>query len=468
MLQKKLVAGLVVSALSASGQLAWATDVFHLEGIGAVSRAMGGTAVAQDVGPAGMLTNPATLSLAPNNRQAMVGFDLVTTDIAVKNQSTGETASSNSHGKNRGPYLAPEAAFTQRVGDLVFGLGAFARGGLGTEYGKSSFLSRGIDPLSGTARNTGLENSSRLLVLDIPLAASFRASEALTVGASVDALWQGLNLDLFLRTDQVGALVGDNRVSGALTGTLLSTLAPGGPGLQGAHFSLTKNQPLASGVDAWGFSGRLGMLYQASPATRLGASYQFKSQMDDMDGQATLTAVLGNGGELPIHGNIKILDFQMPAKLDLGVSHQLSEQWTVAMDVSRVFWEDVMKDIKVAFVADGGADLNIQLPQNYKDQTILALGTSYALSKEWTLRAGARFATQALRGETLFAVIPATPRKHLSLGFSYAVSPTSKIDFAYSHALRERMSNSGAPNTGDPIEVKHAQDNVTVNYTLSF
>ena len=247
MLQKKLAAVLVVTALSASSQIAWATDVFHLEGIGAISRAMGGTAVAQDVGPGGMLTNPATLSLMPNDRQAMVGFDLVTTDIAVKDQRTGESTNSNSHGHNRGPYLAPEAAFTQRIGDVVFGLGAFARGGLGTEYGKNSFLSRGYDPLSATARDTGLENSSRLLVLDIPLAASFRVNEALTLGASIDAMWQGLNLDLFLRTDQVGALVQDQRVSGSLTNVLLATLGAGPlagpgpyPGLQGAHFSLTK------------------------------------------------------------------------------------------------------------------------------------------------------------------------------------------------------------------------------------
>ena len=468
MMQKKLTAALVLGALSATSQVARATDVFHLEGIGAISRGMGGTAVAHDVGPGGMLTNPATLALSSNDRQAMVGFDLVTTDITVTNQRTGETASSETHANNRGPYLAPEAAYTQRIGDLVFGVGAFARGGLGTEYGRNSFLSRGIDPLSGTMRDTGLENSSRLLVLDIPLAASFRVNEALTLGASIDALWQGLNLDLFLRTDQVGALVGDNRVSGPLTNTLLATLGPGGPGLQGAHFSLTKDQMLGSGVDAWGYTGRLGMLYQASPATRFGASYQIKSQMADMEGNATLTAVLGDGTQLPIHGKIKILDFQMPAKLDVGVSHKLSDQWSVAMDVSRVFWKDVMKDIKVAFVADAGADLNIQLPQNYKDQTILALGTSYALSKEWTLRAGARFATQALRDNTLFAVIPATPTKHLSFGFSYAVTPTSKIDFAYSHALAEKMTNSVGPNTGDPIEVKHSQNNATLNYTLSF
>jgi long-chain fatty acid transport protein len=475
MLQKKLALSLVVGALSLSSQAVRATDVFHLEGIGAISRAMGGTAVAHDVGPAGMLTNPATLGLNPGQRQFMVGIDLVTTDITVDNQKTGETARSKSHGKNRGPYLAPELAYTQRIGDVVLGLGAFARGGLGTEYGTNNFLARGADPVGGTARDSGLENSSRLLVLDIPLAASYRVNDALTVGGSIDAMWQGLNLDLFLRTDQVGALVADNRVSGPLANTLLGTLGMGPaagpgpyPGLQGAHFSLTRNQPLASGIDAWGYGGRLGLLYRLSPTTRLGAAYQFESRMADMKGDATLTAVLGDGTHLPMPGKIKIVDFQMPAKLDLGVSHQLSEQWMVALDISRVFWKDAMKDINVAFVASGGADVNIRLPQNYKDQTIVALGTSYAVSSDWTLRAGVRLATQALRGDTLFAVIPATPRKHLSVGFSYAVNASGKIDFAYSHAMRERLRNGGAPNTGDPVEIKHSQDNATLSYTYSF
>jgi len=462
MLQKNLAAGLVVTANSVYSQVARATDVFHLEGIGAISRAMGGTAVAQDVGPGGMLTNPSTLSLGQSERQAMVGLDLVTTNIEVRDQRSGESVSSSSHSNNRGPYIAPEAAFTQRFGDLVIGLGAFAQGGLGTEYGSGSFLSRGTG-----GSNTGLENSSRLLVLDIPLAASYRVTDALTIGASLDAMWQGLNLDLFLKTDQIGALYKDNRVSGGLLTPLLGMLA-GPAGLQGAHFSLTKNQMLASGVDAWGYSGRLGMLYQLTPDTRLGASYAFKSQMADMKGDATLTAVDGSGGQHSFSGKIKILDFQMPAKLDIGVSQRLTPQWTVAMDVSRVFWKDVMKDINVAFEANAGGDLYVQLPQNYRDQTILALGTSYVLSPEWTLRAGARFASQALRGETLFAVIPATPTKHLSLGFSYNVSPTSRIDFAYSHALRETMSNSVPPNTSEPIEVKHSQNNATLNYTLSF
>ncbi|MBL8470774.1 MAG: outer membrane protein transport protein [Rhodocyclaceae bacterium] len=451
MLQKKIAVAVALAAVSAAPGLALATDVFRLEGIGAVSRAMGGTATAHDVGPGGMLTNPATLSLGQSNREIMLGLDVVTTDITAKDLATGETADSHTHSNNRGPYYAPEVAYTQRVGSWTFGVGAFAQGGLGTEFGRDSFLSR-----ANAGVNSGLENSSRLLVLDIPFAASYRVSDALTVGASLDAMWQGLNLDLLLGLDQVGSLIASGRVNGTLA------LPP----LQGAHFSLTQNKMLGSGVDAWGYGGRIGMTYQVSADTRLGAAYSFKSQIADMKGNATLSAVTA-GGNVAVPGKIKILDFQMPARLDLGLNHRLTPQWTVAMDISQVFWKDVMKDIKVAFDSAAG-NLNIQLPQNYRDQTVLALGASYAWTPALTLRAGARFATQALRGDTLFAVVPAIPTKHASFGLSYVVAPGSRIDFAYSHAFKETMQNRNLPNTSDPIEVSHSQNNVTLNYSLSF
>jgi long-chain fatty acid transport protein len=222
------------------------------------------------------------------------------------------------------------------------------------------------------------------------------------------------------------------------------------------------------------------MLYKVTPATTLGASYSFQSQMDDMEGQATLTAVFNNASNspngatnFPLGGKIKIKDFQMPAHVDVGVSQRLSSQWIVTADVSRVFWKDVMKDIKVTFVSNQGmGDLNIDLPQDYKDQTVFSIGTAYDLNDQLTLRGGFRFATQALRSSTLFAVIPATPTKHLSAGLTYAFSKQSKLDFAYSHAFKETMDNPGVAagnsNAGDPIQVTHAQNNATINFRYSF
>ena len=457
MIHKYLAKAALLSVCAMVSGTASATDVFHLEGYGAISRGMGGTAIAHDVGPAGMMTNPATLSLMQDAHQLMLGLDVVTTDITAKDKATGESVDSEQHNHNRGPYYAPELAYTQRIDRWSVSIGAFAEGGLGTEYGNGSFLSRAS---GGT--NTGLENSSRLLVLDIPLAASYRVNDELSIGASVDAMWQGLNLDLLLAADQVGSLLTAGRVSGSLA-PLIGSI----PALQGAHFSLTKNEMLGSGVDAWGYSGNIGMVYQATPDLKLGASYTLKSHIADMSGDATLTAISGVAGQIALDGKIKIKDFQMPAILGVGLSHRLTPQWTVTADLSEVYWKDVMKDINVSFEANAG-NLNIRLPQNYKNQTILALGAAYTASQDWTLRGGLRFASQALPSDTLFAVIPATPTRHLSLGSTYSMSKQDRIDFAYSHAFKETMENSSLPNTSAPIEISHAQNNATLSYTYSF
>lgn len=458
-MKKVLVASLTMLAAAAANTAseANATDVFRLEGFGPISRAMGGTAAANNVGAAGMMTNPATLSLMEQGQELSVGLDLVTTDIATKNLTTGERASSGQESNNRGPYFAPELAYTWRDGPLSLGAGAFAQGGLGTEYGKNSFLSRATGGL-----NTGLPNSSRLLVLNVPVAASYDVTDKLTVGGSVDAMWQGLNLGLLLGVDQVGSLIGAGRVSGSLV-PLLGTF----PALRGVHFNLSKDSLLASGVDSWGVGGRLGMTYKVTPDTVVGAAYTLKSQFADLKGRATLTAVDAIAGQVSLDGTIRLRNFQMPAHADIGISHKFDEQWTVAADLSRVFWRSAMKNIDVAFVTDAGPNLNVLLPQKYNDQTVLGLGVAYRIG-DWTLRGGVRLATQAVSSENLFAVIPATPTKHVSAGFAYRVTEKGTVNFAYSHAFADKLRNGSLPNTSAPIEVTNSEDNFVLSYSQRF
>jgi len=112
-----------------------ATQVFNMEGFGAVSRSLGGAGVAHNIGAAGMMYNPATLALMDEGSEFYVGLDVITTDINTKNLDTGENASSNNHGNNRGPYFAPQIAYTYKKGALTYGVGVFAQGGLGVEFG---------------------------------------------------------------------------------------------------------------------------------------------------------------------------------------------------------------------------------------------------------------------------------------------------------------------------------------------
>ena len=259
--------------------------------------------------------------------------------------------------------------------------------------------------------------------------------------------------------DHLGSPIGAGRVSGSLVPVL-----GGLPDLRGAHLSFTKNQPVASGADAWGVGGRIGMIYKVTQDTTLGAAYSMESKLADMEGNATLTAVDAAVGQVALAGKIKVRDFQTPAQLNLGISHQFNEKWLLVADVSRGFWERARKDIDIDFFAINGSDISILLPQNYKDQTALSFGAAYHTGK-WTLRGGARFATQALRSDTVLAVIPAIPTAFGSAGFSYQFSPISKVDFSWTHSFKKKMDNSSQPNTSEPIRVEHAQDSISAAYS---
>lgn len=448
----------VVTSLLPFSQGVFATsDVLRFVGYGPISAGMGGVATAIHTGAAGMMTNPATLWLGDIGSEVNVGLDVITADISIKNNTTGEVAESTSHSNNRGPYSAPQLAYTYRNQSIAFGFGIFAHGGVGTEYGSNSFLSRATGDL-----DTGLDNSSRLLTINIPFAVGFEISDKFVVGASLDAVWQGLNLEMLMGADQIGSLIGTGRANGSLVSDLGSL-----PDLRGAHFSLSKDEFVGSGVDAWGYTGRIGILYKPNSNTTLGMAYTAESSVSDMKGQGALTAVDGAVGQLVMPGQIAVRDFQTPAQLNFGISHLLNDHWFVTADLSRVFWAHAMKNIDVDFIADSGGDLNILLPQNYRDQTTLSLGTAYQFDR-WILRGGARVATQALRSDTVLAILPATPTVFSSTGFSYQLTRDVELDFAWVHSFEKTLSNSSLPNISVPIETVHDQDSFSITFSSHF
>ncbi len=454
---KKILAICIAGTLSTTVS---ATQVFNMEGFGATSRALGGAGVAHNIGAAGMMYNPATLALMDEGSALYVGLDVITTDINTKNLDTGENVSSNNHGNNRGPYFAPQIAYTYKNGALTYGIGVFAQGGVGTEFASNSFLSR------TTVNNidTGLENSSRLLSLRIPLAVAYQINDKLTVGATVDAIWSSLNLELLLDVTQVGSLAADGRVDGSLVPTLLSV-----PELSGAHFSFTKNEFVGGGVDAVGYGAKLGLIYQATPDTTFGVSYSFKSNIPDLKGRATLTAVSNVVENTPLNGDIKLRDFQNPAQLSLGVSHKVNDQLSLLFDVQRVFWKDALENLDVGFVHDESSqNINILLPQNYDDINVYAFGAEYMYNNNWTLRAGYSHTDQALPNNTTLAIVPAYIADHLTGGFTYKVNKSHEVDFAISYAFKEKQTNTSQPNTSIPIEMTHSQVNLVISYSYKF
>jgi len=434
-----------------------ATNVFELEGFGAVSRSMGGTSASYYTGNAALISNPATLSMMTGNNQFELGMDFISTDISVSN-SAGEDANGKSASNNRGPYFAPQLSYVQKIDQWTIGAGIYANGGLGTEFGNNSFLSK-----TENGAQTEFENSSRLLVLRAPIGFSFEATQDLNIGASVDLVWTALNLELLLPSSQVGALAAGGYLSGSLVGPLAGFAGTDG----GAHFGLTKNKPVGGAADSIGLGGRLGFTYKINKQTTLGAMYNFKTSVGDLKGEALLSGVNGSGGTLPLNGDIRFKDFEMPASLTLGLSHQLNDNWLFAIDLKRTYWSDVMEDIDVSFTSAAG-DIDIVLPHQYSDITILSIGSAYRFSDQITLRAGFSYAEQALEDTLILPVIPAYLKKHVTVGGEYRFNQDTAINLALSLGLKESLKTPSYLSGGEQLKQSHSQINAVVSYTQRF
>jgi long-chain fatty acid transport protein len=436
-----------------------ATDAFNLIGHGPKSLAMGGTGVAHDIGGAGVVVNPATLALLPEGNRFEAGFDIVTADLKITNTATGEVARSHSRGKNNGPFYAPEFAILWRRDRWALGIGAYAADGVGTQYDADSFLSRTSNGLE-----TGLRSYSRLLVMRVPFSAAYQVTDKLSIGASVDAVWTGVNLGMLLDASQLGTLAAQGRMSGTLVPTLLSV-----PELSAGYLE-TNNGRIAGGeAESWGMGGRLGLTYQASAKSRVGLAYNFKTHVGDLTGNAGLTAVSAAAGNIPLSGTVSLRDFEMPAHIAAGISHEYTDRVTVAFDYQRVFWSDVMENINVGFAQSGtGGTLDLKLPFNYRDTNVYALGVEYRHDPKWTWRGGFHYAQQATSDAGMIAVIPSTPTTNLTVGFSRALGEGSALDFALAHGFEKSVANDQQPGTSVPIEAKHAQTVAALTYSRTF
>ncbi|CAM5390903.1 Long-chain fatty acid transport protein OS=Sphingobium scionense OX=1404341 GN=GGQ90_003368 PE=3 SV=1 [Sphingobium scionense] len=459
MKSKLVLASGFCMALFWSGS-AHATDGFNFIGYGPTSIAMGGTGAAYDIGPAGMMINPATLALMPDGCDGQIGGDIITSNLKIRNTATGEVAHSNSEGTNNGPYYAPEVAFVCRKGRYTLGIGSFAAAGVGTQYAADSFLSRTVT----NTTDTGLRNFSRMLTLRIPVSAAYQVTDRLAVGGSLDVVWTSMNVGLLLDTSQIGTLAAQQRLSGSLVPTLL-----GIPQLSGGYLNFTNHSIVGGAAEGWGIGGKLGATYQVSRRTRLGIVYSFKTSVSDLTGHSTLTAVSAVAGNIPLSGKVRVRDFQGPAQFTAGVFHEFSDRLSVAVDYQRMFWGSAMKNVSVGFKDDAsGADINLSFPTNYRDTNVVGVGVQYRLTPRFAVRGGFHYADEPTPGHGVLAIIPSTPTTNITGGGSWALGKNSALDFALTYAFPKSVSNDGPPNTAAPIEATHSQIAASIAFRKHF
>jgi long-chain fatty acid transport protein len=181
-----------------------------------------------------------------------------------------------------------------------------------------------------------------------------------------------------------------------------------------------------------------------------------------MKTSASAASMTASGG-FADSGSITVIDFQMPSVLAVGASWQVQPSLMVAADLKSIGWADSMKSFKMRYdSASMGGSVNFELPQNWKDQTVLNLGLAWKASEQLTLRAGLNLADNPIPDATVNPLFPATVKNHVTLGFGYKTSPAADLNASLT------MAPASTVTSGAGVTISHAQTNLQLMYSHRF
>ncbi len=460
-----------VLAACAFPQLASATNGMNMEGYGAIALGMGGASMAYDNGTAAMMNNPATLAMMDEG----VNLDLALGFLApqVKSSVDGTTSRSSAD-----MFGGPAFGLVRKHNGLVYGVGVYGQGGMGTEYGNDSILSNpNVDPLR---QSPNLVNRSEVSVGRVIFPLAYDVNPNLKIGGSVDYVWAGMDLKMavngldFLK--MAGGVSPMARAFGPMVDSFKGMMISGKiSAVNWGYFDFSNQNDFTGQAVGTGYAGKIGFTYKLDSKTTLGATYHSKTRLGDLEAQdATVlfnVDYAGVGGltnqRIPVTGKMTVKDFQWPETYGIGIAYEASEKWKLAADYKRINWADAMKNFTMEFTPTGnafnGLPMDVVFYQDWKDQHVLILGAAYRMTDALTLRAGLNMANNPVPDTYLNALFPATIKNHITAGSGYAIGKNSNLDLAFSYAAKE-TATSGV--TG--ITTSHEQYNGQLVYSIHY
>jgi long-chain fatty acid transport protein len=171
----------------------------------------------------------------------------------------------------------------------------------------------------------------------------------------------------------------------------------------------------------WGLGANVGVLIQAGERTRFGVDYLSAVDLDfkDRPSFTGLGPVLG-----PILANPRELDLSVTVPQSVMVSawHELNERWALMANFGWQDWSE-FGQVQVGVEAGGTTTLDLQ----YQDTFHGALGVQYRASDQWLLSGGVAYDSSAVADEDRTVTLPMGETWRFGLGAQYQFSETLSL-----------------------------------------
>ncbi|WGV19112.1 MULTISPECIES: OmpP1/FadL family transporter [unclassified Pseudomonas] len=248
-----------------------------------------------------------------------------------------------------------------------------------------------------------------------------------------------------------------NRIEGELGSNLINPFTPG----------RNDGEVKIKGDDtAVGYN--IGILVQATDRTRVGLTYH--SMVDyKLEGKTRVsTPLIG-----PFNGNKfdATLKIKTPESVDLSVTHELDDQWTLYAGSTWTRWsrlENITVQNDVPAPLAGSAFQTITEEQNWHDTWAHAIGASYKVNKEWVLRTGFTVDQSPTNNHDRSPRIPTGDRRIFSLGAGWSPNDDMTIDVAYSYLWEEDVKVNLASATKGTYQTKYENSAHGIGASLTY
>jgi len=368
---------------------------------GAKAVAMGGAFAAQADDPSAIFYNPSGITQL-EGVQASVGVSLVRPNVRFKsdgNPGMGTFPGQSWEIEDRNWFI-PNGYVTYKLSKYFsVGLGGFSDFGLGIEW-----------PSDFEGRFTPGGLKTMLTTYSLSPVIAVKPIEWLSVG--IGPVAQRLDIDLR---------------------NLVLIAAPTPPLTPISNLAETAESKL-KGFD-WALGYNIGLLLDLPMNFHFGASYLSRVRHEIKDGHDELSFA---NGLTPRQGASSVITLPSSAKFGLAWK---KDPWTFEVDGQWIEWS-TYKKLEVHF-EDG---TSLVAPKNWHDSWSWQLGGQYRLSKYFDLRAGFRYETSPIPGDTLDPIVPSGHREVYCVGIGSHFGPLT-IDLGYNYIQdQDRRWNNSAGN----------------------
>ncbi len=377
--KKSLLAVTITTATLASQQALAAGFQLNAQSATGIGRAFAGDAVIADNASV-MARNPAAMALFDETSLSL-GFESITSMIEVKdakytNNLTATTSSAN-ESEIGDTSIAPNIHLIVPVNDkFAWGINAYTNFGTKTEFGDNY---------------PGYEYGGKTDVksMNFGLAASYRLNEQWSFGAGLDLIYGKGKLERKFNPVAAGALFGGN------------------------------DKALDVDAEGWALGFNVGTVFELNENNRFGLAYHYSPELE-AKGDTTFQNTEYNSDTIYM---------PLPDILEFSGYHRIEDtKFAVHYSVQWIGWEsfDVLESKKAG-------DLN---DYKWQDGMHYAIGGTYYLNRNWTLRAGYMYDTSAQDDLTSISV-PDSDRQWFSTGFTYHLNEKSNVDFGFTYLMGE-------------------------------